>query len=265
MIPPVKLRQACSRPRAGEGDHLAEHQLEGDPLRAGEEAEHQEEEQGGGQQRRAGEEPAGDGHAQDLHPHQGAHQDRGRQHALAVLDLRGADDRRDHLADLLQRKAKPDDGVGAGQHAQARRQDAQAVRGQQVQIGRHEGRGVDQAKAGHAQHAVQVVGGVVAPQVGPDEPLVLGLRLRLLGVGCRGLPRRRVRPPRSRSGWRSRLGARCHPTAAGLLEAARLLSGPNKPLRTRCPAAGRSLKSQAYLGRDASCRIRKPKRRTSPP
>jgi hypothetical protein len=104
MMPPVKLRQACSRPRPEKRDHLAQDQLERHPLRAGEEAEQQKEEQHRDQQRRAGEEPAGDRHAQDLHPHHRAHQDRGGQDPLAVLDLGRADDRRDHLADLLQRK-----------------------------------------------------------------------------------------------------------------------------------------------------------------
>ena len=49
--------------------------------------------------------------------------------------------------------------------------------GDQVQIGRQEGRRVEDAKAGHAQHAVQEVAGEVARQVVPDEPLVGGLGL----------------------------------------------------------------------------------------
>src|SRR3569832_2551230 len=43
-----------------------------------------------------------------------------------------------------------------------------------MQVRRDEGRGVHQAKAGHAQHAVDVMAGVVAAQVFPDRRLVGG-------------------------------------------------------------------------------------------
>ena len=77
-----------------------------------------------------------------------------------MLDLSGAKDRRDHAAGLLQTHAEADQQAGAGEG---------------VQIGGQEGRRVEQAKARHPQHAVQIVAGIVAAQVVPDELLVLGL------------------------------------------------------------------------------------------
>jgi hypothetical protein len=98
-------------------------------------------------------------------PHQGAHGHRDRQHLLAVLHLRGADDGREDAAEILQGLTAADDQAG------------EARRGDHVQIGRQEGGRVEDAEAGHAQHAVQEVAGEVARQVLPDEALVLGLGL----------------------------------------------------------------------------------------
>ena len=94
-----------------------------------------------------------------------------------MLDLRGADNRGDHRAQLLQRQAQADDGVRPGEHLQAERQEGRHVHRQGVQIGGDKGGGVDQAKTGHAQHAVQVVGSVVAVQIIPDELFVVRLRI----------------------------------------------------------------------------------------
>jgi hypothetical protein len=83
-----------------------------------------------------------------------------------VLDLCGTENRRNHAADLLQTQGDTYDRVRARD---------------QVKIGWQKGRGVDQAKAGHAQHAMQVVSDIVAFQIVPDEALI-GLFLGSHGI-----------------------------------------------------------------------------------
>ena len=99
-----------------------------------------------------------------------------------------------------------------------------------MQIGRHEGRGVDQAKARHAQHAVHEVADVVPAQIVPDEALVGGLAGREIVRGGRDGGIRRVRPGR-RSGNYSRT------VAIALLSDRR---GSSHPLPQRCILSDRN-------------------------
>ena len=76
-----------------------------------------------------------------------------------MLDLRRAGDGRDHAAELLQAGAEADEEIRARD---------------QMQIGRNEGRRVDQAKARHAEHAVHEMAGIVAAQILPHEAFIGG-------------------------------------------------------------------------------------------
>ncbi len=80
----------------------------------------------------------------------------------AMLDLGGADHAGDHAAELLQRQPEADDHIRAREH---------------VQIGRHEGRRVDEAEARHAEHAVEEMRGVIDLQLGANEAVIGGFAL----------------------------------------------------------------------------------------
>ena len=165
-----------------ERDDLGHQHTEHHPLGAHEHPEQEEQGQHGVDQGLTLQEPAGQGHADDLDAAETAHPEGGGHDLLAVLDGSGTEDRRDDAAHLLQGLGEPHYGVRAGNH---------------VDVDRHEGRRVDQPEARHAQHAVQVVADVVALQVIPDEGLVLGLPgcrfrigLRWGGAGRSGAVRR---------------------------------------------------------------------------
>ena len=87
----------------------------------------------------------------------------------AMLDLRRAGDRRDHAAELLQAGAEADEEI--------RTRD-------QMQIGRDEGRRIDEAKARHAQHAVHEMAGIVAAQIPPHEALIDGFAFGFAVDAC---------------------------------------------------------------------------------
>ena len=157
---PCGVAPGLEPPPPAERDDLGHQHAEHHPLGAHEHPEQEEQGEHGIDQGLSLQEPAGQGHADDLDAAETAHPEGGGHDLGAVLDGSGAEDRRNNASDLLQGLGEPHNGVRAGYH---------------VDVDRHEGRRVDQPEAGHAKHAVQVVADVVALQVVPDEGLVFGL------------------------------------------------------------------------------------------
>jgi len=165
--------------------HLRQQELERHALRPGKKAQHEKKEHHCRQKGGAIQKPPGQRNRQNRYPHHGTEPHRKRQDVLAVLDQRRTHDGRHHTAELLQPQPQPDDHIGTGQH---------------MQIGRNEGRRIEQAKPRHPQHAVQEMAGIIALQVLPDEfligrlALVLGLQA-LINV-YQSVPPSKSRPRR---------------------------------------------------------------------
>ena len=155
-------------PAPVERDELGHQHLERYPLRTAEEAQQEERGERDDQQRRAFEHPCGEGEHQHHHAHHRTDGDRIGQDALAALDLGTRQDRRDRTAQLQQRGAEADCGGAAGQ---------------QIEIGGNDRGRIDQAEAGHPEHAMRQIGRVIAPEVVLHEstmaPPDIGVRERL--------------------------------------------------------------------------------------
>ena len=99
------------------------------------------------------------GQHKNLQPHQTAEQHRGPLHVAAVLGQRRAQQRRHEHSQALAGRSRAHRQTGAGQ---------------QVDVGRQEGRRLEQAEPGHAEQAMGEQGGVVTPPVEAAVTSIVG-------------------------------------------------------------------------------------------